>query len=132
MIDGFLIKIDGSSFIVPLTSIEKIHELKQGELAKSFNQIIDIGDEQIPYIHLISENNQEKQTCEPRYIVLINYENKKVGLVVNEVMGEYQVVLKPLGHLMKTTDYYSGATIMGNGEVALVIDTNKLIQRFAH
>ncbi|MCF8373489.1 MAG: chemotaxis protein CheA [Bacteroidales bacterium] len=131
MIDGFLVKIRENSFIIPLLAIDKIHELKTGQLDKAFNHIIKIEDEQVPFINLMNGSFDGFQDKPAKYLVLINFENKKVGLAVNEVLGEYQVVLKPLGHLLKTKDYFSGATIMGDGKVALVIDTNKLIQQFA-
>jgi len=131
MIDGFLVKIHENSFIIPLSAIDKIHELKKGQLNSAFNHVIKIGEEQIPFINLMNGNGNSDNSTHAKYLVKINYENKKVGLAVDEVLGESQVVLKPLGHLMRTKDYFSGATIMGDGKVALVIDTNKLIQQFA-
>ncbi|MEA3444948.1 MAG: chemotaxis protein CheA [Bacteroidota bacterium] len=130
MIDGFLVRIKENTFIIPLTAINKIHELKTDLLDNSFNNIINIDDEQIPYIYLMNGVDSDSESDLAKYIVLIKYDNKKVGLVVDEVFGEYQVVLKPLGHLVQTNDYFSGAAIMGDGNVALVIDTNKLIQQF--
>ncbi len=129
MIDGFIVEVEENSFIIPLNAIEKIHELKENQLEQSFNNIIKIEDEQIPFIHLISEQKNKSISEKAKYIVLINFDNKKIGIIVNRVIGESQVVLKPLGHLMKTKEYFSGATILGNGKVALVIDTNKLIQQ---
>ena len=63
---------------------------------------------------------------------MVNFEDNYVGLVVDYVEGEYQAVLKPLGRHYKNNDIFSGATILGNGTVALVMDTNKIIKMFAH
>jgi len=54
-----------------------------------------------------------------------------VGFVVDHVVGEYQAVLKPLGKHYKSQEMVSGATILGDGTVALVVDTNKIIKQFA-
>ena len=128
MIDGFLVMINTNSYIIPLSAIDKIHELRPEQLEKAFNNMVEIEGEQIPFITLKDNSQNGSQSNSAKYLLLINFENQKVGLVVNEVFGEHQVVLKPLGHFMKTKDYFSGATILGDGKVALVIDTNKLIQ----
>ena len=54
-----------------------------------------------------------------------------MGFTVDEIIGEYQAVLKPLGSAFKEQDFFSGATILGDGTVALVLDPNKLIELFA-
>ncbi|NCU36682.1 hypothetical protein EOM75_11810, partial [Candidatus Falkowbacteria bacterium] len=55
---------------------------------------------------------------------------QQAGLVVDKVMGEVQVVLKPLGRAYRQQKFISGATVMGDGTVALVLDTNEIISRF--
>ena len=60
----------------------------------------------------------------------MKYEEKRVGLAVDTVIGEYQAVLKPLGRYFKAQEMISGATILGDGTVALVMDTNKMIKSF--
>jgi two-component system chemotaxis sensor kinase CheA len=52
-----------------------------------------------------------------------------VGIAVDKIEGEYQAVLRPLGHLYQGQDEFSGATILGDGSVALVLDPNKLIRK---
>jgi two-component system, chemotaxis family, sensor kinase CheA len=63
-------------------------------------------------------------------IVVVQYENVDVGLVTDNVVGEYQAVLKPLGKFFKNQEIISGATILGDGSIALVLDTNKIINSF--
>jgi len=64
-------------------------------------------------------------------MVVVNYDENEVGLTVDEIIGEYQAVLKPLGKLYKDIDIISGATILGDGTIALVLDTNKIIKNFS-
>ena len=61
---------------------------------------------------------------------MVKYEEKRVGLAVDSVVGEYQAVLKTLGRHFKAQEMISGATILGDGTVALVMDTNKMIKSF--
>ena len=69
---------------------------------------------------------------EENKLLLIKYKNKKVGLVFDTIIGEYQTVLKSIGKLYKKHEMVSGATILGDGTIALVLDTNKLISKLSN
>ena len=58
-----------------------------------------------------------------------SYSDISVGLVVDRVVGEYQAVLKPLGKAFKSLDFVSGAAILGDGTIALVLDTTRVIRQ---
>ncbi|MDO9068585.1 MAG: chemotaxis protein CheW, partial [Deltaproteobacteria bacterium] len=62
-------------------------------------------------------------------IVVVQYAGQKAGLVVDELMGEFQTVIKPLGKIFGNLKGVSGSTILGSGEVALILDVPALIQR---
>jgi two-component system, chemotaxis family, sensor kinase CheA len=62
-------------------------------------------------------------------VIKINYDQFPVGIAVDGIIGEYQAVMKPLGDLYKKHDEFSGATILGDGSVALVLDTSTLIRQ---
>ena len=88
-----------------------------------------IEDRQYPYINLrnsFNEDEPDSKTGEEQ-IILIKYEEKLVALLVDQVVGEYQTVVKALGRFLKGQDNISGASIMGDGSISLVIDTNRLI-----
>ena len=61
---------------------------------------------------------------------MVKYDDKKIGIVVDHITGEYQAVLKPLGKMYRQEDVFSGASILGDGTVALVLDTHKVINQF--
>jgi two-component system chemotaxis sensor kinase CheA len=63
--------------------------------------------------------------------VVVYFGNHLFGLVVDEVVREYQAVIKPLGRMLRSQDVFSGASILGSGQLVLVIDTNKLIQKYS-
>jgi two-component system chemotaxis sensor kinase CheA len=131
IIDGLLVKVEETYFVIPLSAVEKIHAVEQEHLFKQFNDLVTLDNEQIPYLHLRKEFDLAKSENSTEQVIVITYEEKRVGLVVDSIIGEYQAVLKPLGKYYKNQDIISGATILGDGTVALVLDTNKTINQFA-
>ncbi len=73
---------------------------------------------------------EHKNNGDSQEIVIIYYDEKKVGLIVDRVAGKFQAVLKPLGKYFSQMDNVAGATILGNGKIALVLDTNNVIEQF--
>lgn len=132
IIDGLLVKIAKNHFIIPLSVVGKIYSTEHEAVMNKYNNLIILDGERIPFYNLreefsLSEGDQLKEQ-----IIIISYEDKKIGIVVDDVVGEYQAVLKTLGKLFKNQDIISGATILGDGTVALVMDTNKMIQQFSN
>ena len=60
-------------------------------------------------------------------MVIVTYQDSRVGLIIDRVIGNYQTVIKPLGRLYQNVSGLSGATILGDGEIALILDTNSII-----
>lgn len=131
IIDGLLVQIFDNKYIIPLSSVDKIYAVEHQKVKKSFNNIITLDGEQIPFYYLREEFDLEENEQQVEEIVLVKYEDNKIGIVVDNVIGEYQAVLKSLGKMYKKQDNISGATILGDGTVALVLDTNKLIKECA-
>jgi two-component system chemotaxis sensor kinase CheA len=128
IIDGLLIEVSEKQYVIPISNIEKIFSVNDIELSKSFNKIAIIDNEQYAFIDLrevFEENILEHSDSQ---LILVKYEDKKVGLIVDNVIGEYQTVVKSLGRFLKNQQNISGASIMGDGSIALVVDTNRLIQ----
>jgi two-component system chemotaxis sensor kinase CheA len=97
----------------------------------TFNNLIVLDGERIPFFYLRKEFNMPASDSNTQEIVVVQYNENRIGLVVDTVIGEYQAVLKSLGKMYKYQDMISGATILGDGTVALVMDTNKMIERFS-
>ncbi len=130
IIDGLLVKIENTHFVVPLALVDKCYEAAHTQLVDKFNNLITLDGEKVPFFYLRKEFNMGYTNHSIEQIVVIKYEEKRVGLVVDAVIGEYQAVLKPLGKLYKKQDHISGATILGDGTIALVMDINKMINQF--
>jgi len=132
IIDGLLVKIEEVYYVIPLSVIDKIYAIEHTKLMKAFNNTIVLDGEQIPFFYLRNEFGLSENNTTHEQIIVVRYEDKRVGLALDNVIGEYQAVLKPLGKHYKKQEIISGATILGDGTIALVMDTNKAIKQFAY
>lgn len=128
IIDGLLVTISEQAFILPLSVVEECVELNNNqEISKTAGEnLINLRGQLVPYVRLreVFYNNHQKLDIEQ--IVITNIKNKLVGFVVDTVVGEHKTVIKPLGKVYKQVPAFTGATIMGDGSVAIIIDINQL------
>jgi len=92
--------------------------------------VVAVRGDLVPYIRLREVFGIEGQEHEIEKIVIVRYEEQRVGLVVDRVLGSHQTVIQSLGSFYRNIDLVSGATIMGDGRVALIVDVAGLV-RFA-
>ena len=130
VIDGLLVKVQSTSFIVPLVDIKKCFEIKREELTNEFNELIKLEDDKIPYLDLRKEFLiKDEDAPEKVSIILLENEDNRIAVCVDSIVGEYQAVLKPVGKYYRNQEFVSGATILGDGSIALVLDAYKIIAR---
>jgi two-component system chemotaxis sensor kinase CheA len=128
IIDGLLVDIDKQFFIVPLSMVNECIEFKESEHAtESGRQIIKVRDELIPYVKLRDVFEMNDTAPERQQIVIMEIEGKRIGFVVDDVVGDHQTVIKSLGKTFKKIEYISGASVLGDGSVALIIDIVKIL-----
>lgn len=132
IIDGLLVKIGKTKFVIPLAAVQKIYEFTHQEIEESINNLFLADDRRVPFIYLRDVLNIEGTPPEIERIVNVEFQDTYMGITVDEIIGEYQAVLKPLGRMYKDVDIISGATILGDGTVALVLDPNRLINEFTN
>ncbi len=132
IIDGLLVKLGSGSFVIPLAAIDKCYTYANAKDVNKFTNILELSDVQIPYIDLRKtfEITDEKNQNIAKQIVVVNNGKNQVALICDHIVGEYQAVIKPLGVYFKEQDYISGSTILGDGTIALVFDTNRLIKKY--
>jgi two-component system chemotaxis sensor kinase CheA len=130
IIDGLLVKVNGASYVIPLSAVDICHEVADVHHLNMFSNVIVIDDQAIPFIDLQHELAGDGKAVHTREIVIVHYGEKKIGLLVDIIAGKFQAVLKPLGRYFNHVDIVSGATILGDGNVALVLDTNNVIEQF--
>ena len=132
IIDGFLVGVGQQSYIVPLDLVEECissHDITDSLYKDS--DTIELRGQVIPLIRLseiyhFDSNKAYSDDKKRENIVIAKYGSQLVGLVVDELLGEYQTVIKPLGKIFQNLKGLSGATILGSGDVGLIIDVPAL------
>lgn len=127
IIDGLIVNIDETPYIIPIPIINKIRPIAHSEVEKAFNNTLVIDNEQIPFIYLRQHFESSSKAPDTEMMIIVNYEDKRMGIIFDRVEKQAQVVVKSIGKQFHHHDIISGASIMGNGQVALVLDTNKII-----
>ncbi len=130
IIDGLLVRVADTSYVIPLSAVDKIYAVEHARVVDQFNDLVVLDGVQIPFFNLRHEFDLPEFGEAMEQVVVVHYEERKVGFVVDMVVGEYQAVLKPLSRHYKNQDMISGATILGDGTVALVMDTNRIVKHF--
>ena len=131
IIDGLLVEIDKVNYIIPLTVVNKCYEVDNAEMVNNFNKLLILDDNQIPFINIRNEfGYKDTYDSDKSQIIVVSDGDKKVGISVDYIVGEYQAVVKPIGKYYKNQDFISGATILGDGSIALVMDTHKIIDLY--
>ena len=130
IIDGFLVQAGKTKYIIPLEMINECIELtpKQKEEMKG-SSFINLRGNILPILDIRKFYNEEIIPNQRENIVVVKYANKKIGLQVDELYGEFQTVIKSLGDIFDNLEGISGGTILGSGEIALIFDIPKLIEQ---
>lgn len=131
IIDGLLTKVNNEQFVVPLSNIERILSMNEVQINDSkLGKNFLYENERVMYVDLNEMFYQKEVDLTKSKILLVNYGGKRVGLVVDLIVGEFQIVVKPLGKFMRKVDMISGASVMGDGSLSLIIDTTRLINSY--
>lgn len=131
IIDGLLTRVNDELYVVPTTAIEKIYPFTPEQQKNKLRQVVVFEDREIPYLDLRKEFAPQASDLKQQYLIAVKYQNNLFGLVVDDVVREYQAVVKPLGDVIHQHDMFLGASILGDGKVTLVIDVKKTIQKFS-
>jgi len=135
IIDGFLVGTSGETFIVPLSMVEECLEMESGDWEISGNShYVNLRGEVLPYINL-SDFFGYTGSTDPKQresLVVVRFGRYKAGLVVDDLFGEQQTVIKPMGKVFQNLKGVSGATILGTGDIALILDIQGLITLANH
>jgi two-component system chemotaxis sensor kinase CheA len=130
IIDGFMVTVGETYFIIPLDMVLECVEFNSKLKEESDNKrYINLRGEILPYIRLrdIFRIYDGEMHSNIEFVVIVKHGGEKIGLVVDKLNGEVQTVIKNLGQLYKNTRHISGATILGDGSVALILDIQNLI-----
>jgi two-component system, chemotaxis family, sensor kinase CheA len=127
IIDGLLVKIGEIYFVMPLSSVEECVELIRDEaMYRNGRHVMKVRGEIVPYVPLreLFSINGARPAIEQ--IVITELESHRIGFVVDEIIGQHQTVIKNLGKAYRDAKCFSGATILADGTVALILDVQGL------
>lgn len=129
IIEGLLVQVTDSRFIFPMAAVTENVELLGAERRlKNGRNVISVRGELVPYIDLRALFQMDGAVPEIEKIVIVEHEEQRVGFIVDRVLGTHQTVLQPLGRFFRKVAVASGATIMGDGGVALILDVASIIK----
>ena len=126
IIDGFLVGVGKSAYVIPLDMVIECIELTDMSADRDF---LNLRGEVLPFVRLrdMFEIGGDRPAREN--IVVVQFAGQKAGIVVDQLMGEFQTVIKPLSTIFRHLRGIGGSTILGTGEVALILDVQALVQR---
>ena len=130
IIDGFLVGVGQASYVVPLDMVQECVELSaEDRRATRERNYLNLRGEVLPLVFLRDHFDAGDSPGRRENVVVVHCGEHKAGLVVDELQGEFQTVIKPLGKLFSALRGISGSTILGNGAVALILDVPALVQQ---
>ena len=129
IIDGLLVNVGDAFFVLPLANTLECIELTRADVAAANGKhVADVRGELIPYIRLREHFSIRTPRPEIEQIMIVETEGGRYGFVVDQVLGDCQTVIKNLGRVYRHVQVVSGATILGDGTVALILDPERLAQ----
>lgn len=129
IIQALLVYVGNERYAIPLSTIEEIVDIDMSGIKKVQKQeVILLRNHLIPILRLEERFNVEKSLSDSKRVtaVIIKQRDKSIALIVNSLIGQQEIVVKSLGKLILGIKGISGATILGDGDVALIIDVNSI------
>jgi two-component system chemotaxis sensor kinase CheA len=129
IIDGFLVGAGNEQYVIPLSQVSECVEVDPAATTnRNGEHYVNLRGEVLPFIRLTElfrcPADERKSTRES--LVVVRFGHHKLGLVVDTLLGELQTVIKPLGNLFENLQGIAGATILGTGDIALILDVGEL------
>lgn len=128
IIKTLLVRVGGETFAIPLGFIDRVINFNTDEIKKTNNRdVIIYRNSVIPLIKVAQKLNLKEEEYKDKFIVIVKVGERTAGLLVDSLIGQQEIVIKPLSKIMKGLKEYVGATILGDGLVTLILDVANLI-----
>jgi two-component system, chemotaxis family, sensor kinase CheA len=126
IVDGLMVRVGEEFFIVPLSSVQACLEFNEDEHKEKKRQMVEYRERLLPYVRLDELFKIDADDTGIRQMVVSELDQAHFGIVVDEVIGDHQTVIKSLGPIYRDVEGISGATILGDGSIALILDILQL------
>jgi two-component system chemotaxis sensor kinase CheA len=127
VIDGFAVGVCDETYIIPIDAIVECTEMTE-DAARDVG-VINLRGEPLPFLRMRSIFGFDAADSERENVVVVEHQHGRAGIVVDQLFGSSQVVMKPLGRFLKQVPGVAGSSILGNGRVALILDVQEIIRR---
>lgn len=130
IIQALMVEIRDEKYAIPLNSIVTVEDILESDVKLVQNkEVINLRGTVIPLVRLdqVLDLEPKEEENESLVVVIVKKGDKQAGLVIDNLIGQQEIVIKPLGKYIYIHKMFSGATILGDGEVALIIDANTLV-----
>ncbi|MDD6795183.1 MAG: chemotaxis protein CheA [Clostridiaceae bacterium] len=128
IIQALLVNVGEETLAISLGFIDRVIDYKEENIKRTNGkEVIIYRDNVIPLIRLNERLDIQADESEKKFVIIVNVGDKSVGLLVDSLLGQQEIVIKPLGKTLKSLDEYIGATILGNGLVTLILDVGALV-----
>ena len=128
IIQALLVKVGEETLAISLGFIHRVIDYKEENIKKSNGkEVIVYREDVIPLVRLNESLDIESSKTDKKFVIIVNVGDKTIGLLVDALCGQQEIVIKPLGKTLKGLDQYIGATILGNGLVTLILDIGALL-----
>lgn len=122
IIDGFAVRVGPETYVIPLSSVKECLELPRESHRSEEGGVLNLRGEALPFVRLRNLFANDANAPAREKVVVVEYHQGRAGIAVDDLLGEQQAVIKPLGRLFRGIPGVSGSTILGNGRVALILD----------
>jgi two-component system chemotaxis sensor kinase CheA len=127
IIDTLMLEVNKTHVLIPMLEVEYCYKENRKNIYDKNNNYLQYKNDMVPFISLRRKfNYPDLMHQNEEMVIIINKFDKKYALIVDDILGEQQAVIKPLGELFIKQPYFSGGSIMVDGNLALVLDTNYL------
>ncbi len=129
ILDTLLVRTGKMKFLLPLSDVEICSQMQYENVEKRLKHAtVDFEEELIPFVSLRNLFDIKEDQNKMAKMIMIKKNNSKFAIFADEILGQHQAVLKPMGELVKSHEEISAASVLGNGEVAFLLDTNNINQ----
>jgi two-component system chemotaxis sensor kinase CheA len=127
IIEGLLIRVGEGRYIVPLSAVEECVELTAADERSRGRNFLNVRGDLVPFLKLRDLFGTSNSSDLHQKIIIISTGDTRVGLVADQIIGNHQTVIKSLSKLHADVTMFSGATILGDGSAALILDVAQLV-----
>ena len=128
IIQALMVKVGEEKYAIPLGNIKNIEDIKKSDIKLVQKQeVIVLREQIIPLVRLHTILDVEETDKDSTMVVIIKKGERQIGFIIDTLIGQQEIVIKPLGKYLRHIHMIAGATILGNGEVALILDINTLV-----